>query len=83
MAVILGYRCKNTSGYSVLLRRCWGCNCEPVVEGGPPHFSEYAGFTYEQASREAERLIQTRGWFKSFDLLTALRNIMIQQKKEG
>jgi hypothetical protein len=35
-------------------------------------FPEYKGMSYEQASREAERLIQRYGWFKSFDRLSAL-----------
>jgi hypothetical protein len=39
-------------------------------------FPEYAGMSYEQASREAERLVQRKGWFQSFDRLTALREIM-------
>lgn len=38
-------------------------------------FSEYKGLSYEAASREAERLI-TKGWFKNFDRLEALRRIM-------
>jgi hypothetical protein len=32
--------------------------------------------SYEQASREAERLIARQGWFQSFDRLAALREIM-------
>ncbi len=36
---------------------------------------EYLGMSYEQASREAERLLRL-GWFKSFDRLIELRSIM-------
>lgn len=39
-------------------------------------FPEYSGMSYEQASREAARLIETPGWFRSFERLTALREIM-------
>lgn len=39
-------------------------------------FDEYRGMSYEQASREAERLIERHGWYQSFDRLTALREIM-------
>ena len=38
-------------------------------------FYEYAGMSYERASREAERLIR-RGWFRNFERLEALRWIM-------
>lgn len=39
-------------------------------------FYEYAGMSYEQASREAERIINRLGWFRAFDRLSALRDIM-------
>jgi hypothetical protein len=39
-------------------------------------YYEYAGMSYEQASREAQRLIERFGWYKSFDRLTALKRIM-------
>lgn len=38
-------------------------------------FYEYAGMSYEQASREAERLIRV-GWFRHFERLSCLRQIM-------
>ncbi len=40
-------------------------------------FIEYSGMSYEQASREAMRLIETRGWFLAWDRLAALREIML------
>jgi hypothetical protein len=40
---------------------------------------EYRGFSYEQASREAERLINKDGWFQSFERLIVLRKIMEEQ----
>jgi hypothetical protein len=40
-------------------------------------FVEYSGMSYERASREAARLIDGDGWFKNFERLTALREIMI------
>jgi NTP pyrophosphatase (non-canonical NTP hydrolase) len=36
---------------------------------------EYSGMSYEQASREAERLI-AKGWYQNFDRLMALYQIM-------
>lgn len=39
-------------------------------------YYEYAGMSYEQASRAAERLIKTRGWYNSIDRLRALQEIM-------
>jgi hypothetical protein len=39
-------------------------------------YIEYCGMNYEQASREAERLINKDGWYKSFDRLGRLRVIM-------
>lgn len=41
-------------------------------------FREYSGMSYEQASREAARLIERKGWFQSFDRLSALREIMLR-----
>lgn len=38
---------------------------------------EYAGMSYEQASREAERLVKL-GWFQNFDRLETLRQIMLR-----
>ena len=38
-------------------------------------FIEYSGMSYEQASREAERLLAL-GWYRNFDRLAALREIM-------
>lgn len=40
-------------------------------------FYEYAGMSYEQASREAERLVKL-GWFQNFDRLNTLRQIMLR-----
>ncbi len=39
-------------------------------------FPEYSGMSYEQASREATRLIEERGWFWAWDRLCELRRIM-------
>ena len=40
-------------------------------------YPEYAGMSYQQASREAERLIASRGgWYLNFDRLTELRGVM-------
>lgn len=39
-------------------------------------FYEYSGMSYEQASREAARLLARDGWFRSFDRLSALYEIM-------
>lgn len=38
----------------------------------------YRGMSYEQASREAARLIERDGWFKNFDALAALRSVMLR-----
>lgn len=38
-------------------------------------FLEYAGMSYEQASKEAERLVRL-GWFQNFERLTTLHKIM-------
>ena len=42
-------------------------------------YPEYSGMTYEQASREAERLIERDGWYRSFARLVVLRGIMQRQ----
>jgi hypothetical protein len=39
-------------------------------------YIEYLGMSYEQASREAQRVIQSQGWFRAFDRLTELKQIM-------
>lgn len=39
-------------------------------------FPEYRGMSYEQASREAEHVIKTIGWYAGFRRLEALRAIM-------
>lgn len=44
-------------------------------------FQEYRGMSYEQASREAECLIQCKGWFQSFDRLAHLHQLM--QREAG
>jgi hypothetical protein len=46
-------------------------------------FPEYAGMSYEQASREAARLIASHGWFSSFDRLAVLREIMVRELREA
>lgn len=38
-------------------------------------FPEYSGMNYEQASREADRLI-VQGWFKNIERLKALHQIL-------
>lgn len=38
-------------------------------------YPEYAGMTYEQASREADRLI-IQGWFKNIERLKVLHKIL-------
>jgi hypothetical protein len=40
-----------------------------------PKFYEYSGMSYEQASRAAEKLALS-GWYRNFDRLAALREIM-------
>lgn len=40
-------------------------------------FYEYAGMSYEQASREADRLIKRYGWFRYFERLEQLRKILL------
>lgn len=40
---------------------------------------QYVGMSYEQASREAERVIKSRGgWFANFDRLQILHRIMCE-----
>lgn len=39
-------------------------------------YTEYSGMSYEQASREADRLIKTYGWFSAFNRLKELHMIM-------
>lgn len=46
-------------------------------------FYEYQGMSYEQASRAAERLVQQRGWFQSFERLSELRRIMASHQPEN
>ncbi len=36
--------------------------------------------SYEQASREAQRLIEKDGWYRNFDRLATLRAIMQRQR---
>lgn len=36
----------------------------------------YAGMSYEQASREADRVLARYGWYQGWDRLVALRTIM-------
>lgn len=43
---------------------------------------EYSGMSYEQASREAERLV-AQGWFKNFDRLMLLHEIMSRELEAG
>jgi hypothetical protein len=61
------------------LRGSYHVGCVLVNEAAlapKPRFTEYGGMSYEQASREAERLITTKGWFQSWERLEALRTIM-------
>jgi hypothetical protein len=39
-------------------------------------FYEYAGMSYEQASRAAEQVIRVWGWYQGFERLKALHEIM-------
>jgi hypothetical protein len=39
-------------------------------------YLEYLGMSYEQASREVQRLCERGGWFRNFDRISALRQIM-------
>jgi hypothetical protein len=43
---------------------------------GVVHFREYSGMSHEQASREAERVLATIGWYKGIERLQALALIM-------
>jgi hypothetical protein len=44
-------------------------------------FPEYVGMSYEQASREGERLVDRHGWFQSWDRLEVLRIIMLLERE--
>lgn len=44
---------------------------------------EYSGMSYEQASREASRLIERNGWYQRFERLAALREIMQRRGTEA
>jgi hypothetical protein len=44
-------------------------------------YREYLGMNYEQASRAADELIKRDGWYKSFDRLAALHDIMQRDKE--
>ncbi len=46
-------------------------------------FYEYAGMSYEQASREAEKVIQRYGWYQGFERLEVLREIMTREYKRA
>lgn len=39
--------------------------------------STYAGMNYEQASREAERVLERYGWYIGWERLSELRTIMM------
>lgn len=41
-------------------------------------YPEYAGMSYEQASREADRVLEREGWFGGFLRLESLRALMHQ-----
>lgn len=43
-------------------------------------YPEYAGMSYEQASRQASLIVERYGWFNNFERLSALREIMIQMQ---
>ncbi len=66
---------------AVRRRRC----CERMALSGvammlkAPTVVEYCGMSYEQASREASRLIE-RGWYQNFERLVALYLIMIRER---
>ena len=47
------------------------------------NFPEYCGMSYEQASREATRLIERAGWFQGFERLCALHEIMKFTKRDA
>lgn len=44
--------------------------------------SDYRGMSYEQASREADRLIAHGGWYRNFEKLKELREIMELSRRE-
>lgn len=44
-------------------------------------FHEYAGMSYERASREAEMVIERYGWYRGFERLEALRGIMTTEAR--
>jgi hypothetical protein len=46
-------------------------------------YREYMGMSYEQASREAERLINLHGWFAAWERLAELRTIMQMHMQNG
>ena len=46
-------------------------------------FPEYRGMSYEAASREAERLIEQDGWFRSFHQLRGLYALMCAEAKRA
>ena len=46
-------------------------------------YIEYAGMSYEQASREAARLIERSGWYASLDRLIVLKDIMDRDFKRA
>lgn len=45
-------------------------------------FPQYAGISYEKASREASRLIKL-GWYRNFDKLKMLRDVMEYEMRNG
>lgn len=45
-------------------------------------YYEYGGMSYEQASREAARLIAFHGWFRSMERLSELHGIMERHLRE-
>jgi hypothetical protein len=44
-------------------------------------YEEYIGISYEQASREAQRLIDFMGWYQSLDRLIELKRIMTAHQR--
>lgn len=58
---------------------------ELADEMGIPRYEEYVGMTYEQASREADRLmtVQGGGWFRNYGRMGRLRQIMVTEMKTG
>lgn len=43
-------------------------------------YPEYSGMTYQQASREAKRLIDAGGWVLAWPRLEELRRIMMHER---